>query len=273
MKKRITVSGTDLLVTLADGIVFGQRPDWCNATSRDLRVSLMKPRQYFDYDKKVTLPVIVWICGGAWTEMNRNVWMPELAWFAKRGYVIASMDYSVSARTRFPQQIVDIKEGIRFLRAHADDLGIDPARIAIMGESAGGYLSALAGVTGNTSEYDIGTNLDQSSAVKAAIPWYPVVDISEFQIAEFLSDMLPPDLRKYPDVSKLVTKDTPPFMLLHGSADTQVPLAQSEKLYDVLQKAGVVSELIILENSEHAEATFIQTEIKEMILEFLKKNL
>lgn len=273
MKKTIQTTAEDLLIAMADGIVYAQRPDWCNATSRELKVSLLRPRQYFDYDKTVTWPAIVWICGGAWTEMNRNVWIPELAWFAKKGYVVASVDYSVTARTRFPQQIVDIKEAVRFLRAHADTLSIDPRRIAVMGESAGGYLSALAGVTGHTREYDIGTNLDQSSAVQAAIPWYPAIDISSFPVAEFLSDMLPPDFRKYPDVSKLVTKDAPPFMILHGTADTQVPLSQSENFYDILQNTGVESELIILDNSEHAEATFVQTEIKELVFEFLKKHL
>jgi acetyl esterase/lipase len=271
MKRNLVISGKDPIITLAEGIVYAQRPDWCDATSRELKVSLLKPRQYFEYDQKVTWPAIVWICGGAWTEMNRNVWIPELTWFAKKGYIVASVDYSVTARTRFPQQIVDIKEAIRFLRAHADALSIDPKRIAVMGESAGGYLSALTGVTGNTREYDLGTNLDQSSAVQAAIPWYPAIDISTFPAADFLSDMLPPDFRKYLDVSKLVTKDTPPFMILHGTADTQVPFSQSEKFYDALQNIGVESDLIILDNSEHAEATFIQTEIKELIFEFLKK--
>jgi acetyl esterase/lipase len=273
MKRKVSISDSVPLITLAEGIVYAQRPDWCDSTSRELKVSLLKPRQYFDYDKKVTCPAIVWICGGAWTEMNRNVWIPELTWFAKKGYVVASVDYSVTARTRFPQQIVDIKEAIRFLRAHADILGIDSKRIAIMGESAGGYLSALVGVTGNTREYDLGTNLDQSSAVQAAIPWYPVIDTSNFLVADFLSDMLPPDFRKYPNVSKLVTKDTPPFMILHGTADTQVPLSQSESFYDVLQNTGVESDLIILDNSEHAEATFVQMEIKELIFEFLKKHV
>jgi acetyl esterase/lipase len=273
MKRKIVISGNDPLITLAEGIVYAQRPDWCNSTSRELRISLLRPRQYFDYDKKVIWPAIVWICGGAWTEMNRNVWIPELTWFAKKGYVVASVDYSVTARTRFPQQIVDIKEAIRFLRVHSDALSIDPNRIAVMGESAGGYLSALVGLTGNTRDYDLGTNLDRSSKVQVAIPWYPAVDISTFPMTDFLSDMLPPDFRKYPDVSKLVTKNAPPFMILHGTADTQVPISQSENLYDTLQKAGVESEIIILDNSEHAEASFIQTEIKELILEFLKKYL
>ncbi|WP_010254549.1 alpha/beta hydrolase [Treponema primitia] len=273
MKKTLNLTAKEPLITLADGIVYAQRPDWCDATTRSLKISLLRKRQFADYDERVTWPVIIWLCGGAWTEMDRNVWTPELVWFAKKGFVIASVDYSVTARTRFPQQIVDIKEAIRFLRAHADKFRIDPNHFAVMGESAGGYLAALTGAAGTLREYDQGAYLDQSSAVQAAIPWYPATEISSFPIADILADALPPDMRKYPDITKLVTKDTPPYLLLHGTADSQVPLSQSEKLYDVLQAAGVEADLIILEGSEHAEATFVQPEVKEIILEFLRKHL
>jgi probable DNA metabolism protein len=155
MKKTIKLTAKEPLIALADGIVYAQRPDFCDITTRDLRVSLIRPRAFFDYDKRVVWPVVVFICGGAWTEMDRNAWIPELAWFAKKGYVIASVDYSVTARTRFPQQIVDIKEAIRFLRAHADKLGIDPNRFAVMGESAGGYLAALTGAAGELFEVSV----------------------------------------------------------------------------------------------------------------------
>jgi acetyl esterase/lipase len=273
MKKTVTILEKEPLINLNEGIVYAQRSEWCDASTRQLKISLLRKRQFADYDSRVTWPVIVWLCGGAFTEMDRNVWIPELAWFAKKGYVVASVDYSVTARARFPQQLIDIKEAIRFLRANAEKYGLDPARFAIMGESAGGYLSALAGVTGNIRDYDRGTNLDQSSAVQAAIPWYPVTEISTLPIPDLLADCLPPDLKKYPDVIKLVNKDTPPYLLLHGTIDSQVPVSQSEKLYDTLQAAGVDSDLIILEGSEHAQATFIQPEIKETILLFLKKHL
>jgi acetyl esterase/lipase len=273
MKKTITIVEKDPLINLNEGIVYAQRAEWCESSTRPLKISLLRKRQFADYDSRVTWPVIVWLCGGAWTEMDRNVWIPELAWFAKQGYVVASVDYSVTARTRFPQQIIDIKEAIRFLRANAEKYGLDPARFAVMGESAGGYLCALAGVTGNIRDYDTGTNLDKSSAVQAAVPWYPVTEVSSFPIADILVDALPPDIKKYPDVTKLVTKDTPPYLLLHGTTDSQVPVSQSEKLYDTLQAAGVDSDLIILEGSEHAQATFIQIEIKEAILAFLRTHL
>jgi acetyl esterase/lipase len=273
VKKVIKVTAEEPLLALAEGIVYAQRPEWCDATSRDLKVSLIRRRQFFEYDKRVVSPVIVWICGGAWTEMNRNVWIPELTWFAKRGYVVASVDYSVTARTRFPQQIVDIKEAIRFLRAHAKELGLDPGRFAVMGESAGGYLSALAGAAGSLREYDTGAYLDQSSAVQAAVPWYPVTDPSSFTYNEFIAEALPRGFEKFIDITKLVDAHTPPYFFIHGTKDSQVDKSQSEKMYDVLQAKGIESELVIIEGAEHADIHFVQGEIKQMILDFLNKHL
>lgn len=81
--------------------------------------------------------------------MDQNVWTPELAWFAKRGFAVASIDYSVTARAKFSNQIEVVKLAIRYLKAHAEELGLDPQRFVAMGESAGGYLAALVGATAN----------------------------------------------------------------------------------------------------------------------------
>ncbi|MDR2020719.1 MAG: alpha/beta hydrolase [Treponema sp.] len=273
MKKNIQIEAEDLLIAMADGIVYAQRPDFCDITFRQLRLSLLKPRTYFDYDKRVIWPVIVFICGGGFTEMDRNAWVPELSWFAKRGYVVASVDYTTRTRSRFPEQLIDIKEAIRFLRAHAAEFGLDPARFAVMGESAGGYLSAITGVTGKTREFDTGGNLEQSSEVQAAIPWYPPVNLGGIKFEDFMLPILPQGLKDYPNILDFVHKEAPPYMILHGTADTQVPVSESEALYDALQKAGVDADLIIFEGVEHAEAHFVQPQVKQMMLDFLNRHL
>jgi acetyl esterase/lipase len=271
MKTMLNPSKSEPLLTVTEGITYAQRMEMGNGSIRSLKISLIRPRQFFTYDQRITQPVIVFICGGAFTEMDRNYWIAELAWFAKRGYNVASIDYSRAARTRFPQQIIDVKEAIRYLRANADFWGLDAEHFAVMGESAGGYLAALAGATCNTKEYDKGTNLEYSSAVQASIPWYPLIQPSTFPICDFLADFLPPDLKDYADITELVKHKTPPYMILHGTADTQVPVNQSEKLYDALISAGNEADLIILEGAEHAESQFIQPEIKELILNFLNR--
>ena len=175
MIHHIVPQGTDKVITLGSEIVYGQRREWCGATWRPLRMSFMRSRQYFYYDEKETLPLLVFFCGGGYTTVDHNVWMPELAWYAKRGWAVASVEYSVTARTKFPEQLEDCKQAIRWLRAHAEDLGIDPNRVVVMGESAGAYMSDLVGLTGEAREYDKGEYPQQSSAVQGVVSFYAPV--------------------------------------------------------------------------------------------------
>jgi acetyl esterase/lipase len=143
MKKTISVAKKEPLVLMADTIVYSQRPYWCGSTYNTLSLSFMAPRQFFPYDAKGTWPVLMFLCGGGFTRMDYGAWMGELAWFAKKGYAVASVQYSTDGGSPFPQQAAEIKEAVRFLRAHADELHIHPGRIAVMGESAGAYLAAF----------------------------------------------------------------------------------------------------------------------------------
>jgi acetyl esterase/lipase len=275
MRKEIQIEVREPCIYLDEGIVFGHRRQFCNAASRPLKLSLIRPRDYFSYDRKMILPVIVWLCGGAWTEMDRNVWVPELSWFAKRGYAVASVEYSVAARTRFPENIEDIKLAIRFLRAHGAEYNLDTSRIVVMGESAGGYLSALCGVTNDIKDYDKGPYAEYSSAVQAAVSWYPPVNPSLLNIGNGVpADIAcPPDMDKYPDIRNYITKDTLPFLILHGDADTLVNISHSEMLYEALEKAGVETDFYVFKGAEHSDWAFDQEESKQIILEFINKHL
>lgn len=272
MKKTISVDIKDKVVLLADKICYWQRQDWCEGRYRQLNFSLMKPRCHYEYDEDEKYPLILWITGGSFIEEDINIWMPELVYYVKKGYAVAGVDYSVNARTRFPMQLEDIKACIRYIRAHADQLHIDPDRIAIMGESAGGYFSALAGLTGNTKQYDKGDFLEYSSAVNAAVSWYPPCHMSDLDVTG-VGDIAV-DVPFYQNLEELPDKaTTPPFLILHGTGDTLVSYHQGEMLYEALQKAGVESELILIEGANHADHHFVQEEVKEMILNFLDRTL
>lgn len=268
MIHRIKSEGKEQIITLASNLVYGQRKQWCESVYAPLKMSIIKPRQFFYYDEKKVLPAIVWFCGGGFTEMDRNVWIPELSWYAKRGYVVASVEYSVTARTKFPMQIEDAKLAIRYLRAHAKEIGIRPDKIIAAGESAGGYLSALVGLTGNRREFDVGDYKEQSSSVQGVVSFYPVTTPS----AVMPNPELVPaaaDRKNMPDLPPLVEDSTPPYMLLCGTKDSQVPYTQSQILYDALQEKKIRSELYIVEGAEHADAPFFQSSMKERILEFM----
>ncbi|MFA9381712.1 MAG: alpha/beta hydrolase fold domain-containing protein, partial [Acetanaerobacterium sp.] len=199
-----------------------------------------------------------------------------MTWFAKHGYAVASVDYSVNYSNRWPQPMEDIKQAIRWLRAHAEEFNLDPDRIAVMGESAGGHLAALTGLV-NDDRYDAGNNLDQSSAVQAVIPWYapvsPVVLQKELVGMGCTREMLPADIENYDNLLDLVSPGMPPFLILHGATDHAVQLSHGENLHDALEKAGNDVEMYIIEGADHADERFIQPRVKEIILLFLNEKL
>ena len=273
MIHHLNVNAKEKVISLGAHVVYGNRREWCDATWRPLELSVMRSRQFFYYDEPEKLPVIVFFCGGGWTNIDHNVWTPELAWFAKRGYAVVSVYYSVTARTRFPMQIEDCKLAIRWLRAHAEQFALDTDRMVVMGESAGGYMAGLTALAGEQRKYDVGEYLQYSSAVRGAICYYPGTDMRVFEDLDPSVAVVPPDIREYDPLPELVTPDSPPMMLLHGTRDSQVPLMQSELLYDALEKNGVRAELVVLNGAEHADAPFFQPETKQMVLDFIDETL
>ena len=272
MRYDLKVDKKEDVIALASEIVYGQRVEWCGATWRPLCLSLMRPRQFFYYDPKKTLPVIIFLCGGGFTNVDRNVWIPELTWFAKRGYAVVSVEYSVTARTRFPMQIEDIKQAIRYIRAHANEYGLDTERMVIWGESAGAYLGVFTALSSNHKEYEVGEYLDQKSTVNGAIAFYTPADMS-FVDKNVDNLATPVDVDKYISLPSLIDESAPPIAIFHGTEDSQVPLEQGLKLYDALQAKGIKSDIYVLEGAEHADAPFIQEEVKELILNFIKDTI
>ena len=126
-----------------------------------------------------------------------------------------------------------------------------------------------------------------SSRVKVVVPWYPLVFVPDFLAAvprnslrlfrlreaihELTQINVPLDALNYPDVTKFISGQTPPFLILHGDADTIVPVSQSHLLYEALKAKGVPAELYIFEGAEYADAPFTQDETKQLIFEFLQR--
>ena len=135
---------------------------------------------YWDETAEGTMPLIVCVHGGGWTEGSKD-WCPALR-MVKSGYVAASINYRLSQHAPFPAQIHDCKAAIRWLRAHAKDYHIDPKRIGVWGGSAGGHLVALLGTTGGNKELEgsVGGNMEQSSRVQAVCDFFGPTDLFDF---------------------------------------------------------------------------------------------
>ena len=174
MRRKIQVKERQPQFCVVTGITFTQVDAWFGNTMRDLKMDLIYPK---DAGKKY--PCVVWICGGAWIQMDRSAHLAYLSNLAQQGFVVASVEYRTSNEAKYPAPLQDVKAGIRYLRAHAERFCIDPDRIGVMGESAGGYLTCMA-AQADDPIYDVGENLEYSSAVQAACPWYPPTDFRGF---------------------------------------------------------------------------------------------
>jgi len=276
MQKTYPLNRDENIVMLASKIVYNQKPYWCNATARQMSFSFMSPRKYYDYDRKEKQPCLVFICGGGFEKQSITAWVPELAFYAKHGYSVAIVDYSVLPFTKWPEQIQDVKAAIRYIRAHADELWIDPDHIAVMGESAGGYLASMVATTGNRKDYDVGENLDQSSAVQCAVPLWPVVDLPTLRSRP--STILPgrtqgdPQTKGAPDAASFISKDTPPVFIVCGIADKGCH-AHTEYFLKKLDSAGIENHFIDVEDAGHADAGCVTSAIKKDILAFLDRHM
>nr|WP_246325038.1 alpha/beta hydrolase [Petropleomorpha daqingensis] len=220
------------------------------------------------------VPVVVFLHGGGWRIGSRHLAGPAYRGqtptpferVAQAGVAVASVDYRLSGEATFPAQLHDAKAAVRWLRARAGELGIDPERIAAWGESAGGHLAALLGLVRDESlEGAVGiTGL--SSAVSAVAAWYPPTDLAavaadlgvdphDATTREALLLGAPavdvPELAAQASPVTHVSPDAPPFLLLHGAADQLIPCVQSERLYSALVEGGVEAELDLYEGADH----------------------
>jgi acetyl esterase/lipase len=231
-------------------LVFARVPT--SAGPRDLALDL-----YLPSSSSGPLPCVVWIHGGAWRAGTRA--NPTCAHLVNYGFAVASIDYRLSdpAVGTWPAQLHDCKGAIRWLRANAATFGLDPDRFAVWGDSAGGHLAAMVGVTADVGlhrsgsvvmdmEGTTGGNLDQSSRVQAVVNWYGstgflsmssfpgIVDHDAAGSPE--SQLLGAPIRLVPGLVALaepetfLTRDDPPMVLRHGTHDTLVPFHQGEQL-------------------------------------------
>jgi acetyl esterase/lipase len=254
------------------------------------------PRQkldlYLPRDRKGTdpLPLVAFIHGGAWLGGDRRGGAGQVGYLVASGhYVGASVGYRLSPEAPWPAQAHDVKAAIRWLRAHAGDYGYDPDRIAVMGSSAGGHLVAFLGTSGGVKdlEGDLGEEDTTSSRVQAVVDLFGPADFLTIADAPSQIDHAAPDapeakllggaIRDKPDAARAVspithvTKDDPPFLLIHGDADPTVPFDQSVRLDKALKAAGVPSALLRIEKGGHGG--FGNTAYRDRIRQFLDATL
>lgn len=238
---------------------------------------------YLPPEAKGPLPVIVWIHGGAWLAGSKEQ-CPALP-FVTKGYAVASINYRLSQHATFPAQIEDCKAAVRWLRANAKKYNLAPERFGVWGASAGGHLVALLGTSGGVKELEPAQDgADTSSRVQCVVDWFGPTDFTQMggshdQAKSPEALLIGGPVQENKEKAALanpithVTKDDPPFLIMHGEEDRTVPINQSELLHAALQKAGVESTFVRIPGAGHGGPGFAIPENHKRVEGFFEKHL
>ncbi|WP_042666568.1 alpha/beta hydrolase [Haloferax sp. ATB1] len=266
-------------VTVYEGVTYAERPE--GAMKLDLYVP-----------EREDPPLVVYVHGGGWVaETRANVPTPE-RYAAEWDCAIASVSYRLqevpdgsnlegmydpanpTPRGSFPDHFADVKAGIRWLRAHADEYGYDAERVAAWGSSAGGHLALLTGVVDDVT--DLGDAFadeiektvapEESGAVQAVVSWYGVADFAlpeddvEGIIPLLMGGSRSERPERYAQASPVthVTHEAPPTLLMHGREDEVVDVEQSRRFFDALDDAGVNAVRYELHDLNHVWAESVE---------------
>jgi acetyl esterase/lipase len=250
--------------TLADG------------TPLHLKLDLLVPRT------GGAKPLVVCVPGGAYVMASKEGPADRKEHVAEAGFAVATVEYRTALHGAiYTDGVADVKSAIRYLRAHAHEYGIDASRVGVWGESAGGYVAAMVGVTDGDERFDIGADLGQSSAVQAVVDMFGNSDLAA-HAADFDEDTQEffrradnsvawyvygmgsgttfaddPDGAFLADPTTYIDSSAPPFLLFHGTDDRFVSPSQTRILHDVLRSAGVDSTRYVLQGAGHGDVVFL----------------
>ncbi len=248
----------------------------------ELKLQVIKPCQ--DGHK---FPLVVYVQGSAWRNQDLYCAIPNLSHVAAKGYVIASVEIRDTDKAQFPAAVEDVKCAIRFMRENQDTYGVDPERVAVWGDSSGGHLSLMTGLT--IGEYNNGLYGEQSDEVSAVVDYYGVSDL--LTLGKY-NDILDHDSADSPEgllvggrvkdnielskkaspVYQDLTKKLPPFLIIHGDSDKIVHINQSIEMYKALRENGQNVIFYKVAGADHGTGIW-NPQVLKITEQFLSANL
>lgn len=291
-KEIIKVEVSEGQIDVISGVVYSQITSL--RANRPLKMTLLVPRT------KEPKPAIVYYPGGGFTSSDHEKYIEMRMALAKAGFVVAAVEYR-TVPNQFPALVVDGKAAVRYLRAHAVALGIDPTRIGVLGDSAGGYVAQMVGVTGDDKSLDQGDFLDYPSGVQAVATIYGISNLMNigagfselsqkvhaspavtealllhgtafrnFEGSSILSDSV-----KAMNASSMghIRENLPPFLIMHGTADNHVSPRQSEQLYEALKKTNNDVKYVVVEGAGHGDLYWFQKPIIDRVVNWFQSKL
>ena len=246
---------------------------------------------YIPAKAKKNLPLLVWVHGGGWMTNDKYADMGymknTIRAILERGYALASIDYRHSTAAVFPAQIQDCNQAIQFLYDHAAKYGFDRNSIGLIGFSAGGHLASLLALSNNQNIADFYVHGKKPSfKIKTVVDFYGPSNLLLFfsnnkptdvdnPIVMLLgaSPLVRPDISALASPATYVDKNDPPFFIVHGEKDNDVPPSQSYLLKSYLDLAKVPNELTIVTGAPHYGEMFDKEDLRMALMNFLDTKL
>jgi acetyl esterase/lipase len=260
-------------ITVHENVEYG------SVNGTDLHLDVYEPAAHVTQPR----PAVVLIHGGGWISFDKSTMRSMGNLLARHGFVAFAVDYRLfhDSQNRWPAQLDDVQRAVRWVRANAATYGVNPARIGAFGHSAGAQLAALLGME-ETRDNSDPTLAKYSSKVQAVVEVSGPSDFTTERDPEglaFLADFLGATYEKNPQIWREaspayhVAKDDAPFLIVHGTEDKNVPVSQSQELYEKLQAAGVAVSFIKVNDAHTFQTPEARRELALESLAFFTHNL
>lgn len=281
------VEGTHVLRTTGDemGVQYIHNVEYAEIDGTKLHLQILLP--FTRNNPEAVYPCVVFVQGSAWFPQDVFGALCRISKLCERGFVVAVVEYRHSGIAPFPAQIMDARNAVRFMRVHAAEYHVDPANIAVSGDSSGGHTAMFAGMIHDDTENNLypGT----SAEVKGIVNYYGSCsvmneDSNPIQVLHCQPDspegmvMGHVDLRNNIELKKKlsvecnITEETimPPTLILHGTKDRLVNCECSVLVYRQMKKCGKEVQLYFLKGADHGGAEFWTDEVIDIVEAFLK---
>ena len=254
--------------------------EYGNVNGRPLLLDLYRPKEQSE-----PLPGVLFIHGGGWSGGKRSDYKYYCVRFPQMGYVVATVSYRLVGEATFPACVEDVKCAVRWMRAHAEEYGIDPDRIAAIGGSAGGHLSMMLGYAADVPELEgAGGHAEYSSAVQAVVNLYGPTDLTPEEFHEhptLVSFFGGKTFSEAEDQYRLASPLThlkagaPPTLVIHGTDDDVVPVAQADLLVERLKELEVPHAYLRMQGYPHTLDILLEINrhVRWHIYHFLDEHL
>lgn len=278
---RFQINGDEIGVNYLADVPYENYGKW-------LRLQILQPTIF--NQPQATFPCIVFVQGSGWMKQNIYFHVADLVPLAAKGYVVAIVEYRDSmAGFHFPAPVIDAKNAIRFMRANASQYAVQKDNFIIMGDSSGGQVATIAGMTAQTKKFDQPIN-NESVNVKGIIDLYGAVNLTmdggtPFN-ADLHHDMSTPESQEMgfdvgqnkeraevANAKNYVKEDFPPILITHGTADVTVSDKVSMEFYQVLKDAGKAVTMYLIDGADHNNKAFFDQRMTNIYDHFIQQCL